>query len=167
MKLAFSTLGCPEWTWERVLRAAKELCYDGIELRGIGSELRNDRLPEFSEAVLPETMREMNEAGIALCCMDTSCNFDTDETAEAAAEEGRAAIALAAKTGAKGIRVFGNNITDAREEDTLHGSRRAYASFASMRNGTMWRSGWRPTEISPRPRASERSRGRSRTRCSA
>lgn len=39
MKICFSTLGCPDWSWEEILAAAKDLGYDGIELRGLGNEI--------------------------------------------------------------------------------------------------------------------------------
>ena len=35
MKLSFSTLGCPKLSFRDVLSIAKDLGYDGIELRGI------------------------------------------------------------------------------------------------------------------------------------
>ena len=39
MKLAFSTLGCPEWTWTEIYSMARDLGYSGIEIRGLGEEI--------------------------------------------------------------------------------------------------------------------------------
>lgn len=39
MKIAFPTLGCPDWNWEDIMVAAKDLGYDGIELRGIEHQM--------------------------------------------------------------------------------------------------------------------------------
>ena len=39
MKLAFSTLGCPEFGWSDVYSMAKDLGFQGIEVRGLGDEL--------------------------------------------------------------------------------------------------------------------------------
>ena len=39
MKLAFSTLGCPNWPWREIYAAAKDLQVDGIEIRGIENEM--------------------------------------------------------------------------------------------------------------------------------
>ena len=36
MKISFSTLGCPRWTWREITSAAVDLNYQGIEMRGIG-----------------------------------------------------------------------------------------------------------------------------------
>src|SRR2546421_662326 len=39
LKFAFSTLGCPGWTIEQAIEAAKDLGYDGIELRLLDGEV--------------------------------------------------------------------------------------------------------------------------------
>ena len=39
MKLAFSTLGCPEWDLETVIGAARKFGYEGIELRALAGSL--------------------------------------------------------------------------------------------------------------------------------
>ena len=39
MKLSFSTIGCPDWTWRDIFTTAKDIGMDGIEVRCIGSEL--------------------------------------------------------------------------------------------------------------------------------
>ena len=35
MKTAFSTLGCPGWSWDEIFATAKDLGLDGIEVRGV------------------------------------------------------------------------------------------------------------------------------------
>ena len=44
MKLSFTTLSCPELSFEKVLDLAEEEGYEGIELRGIQQEMDNTRL---------------------------------------------------------------------------------------------------------------------------
>ena len=39
MKLAFSTIGCPSWSYDEVVSTASDLGYDGFEVRGIGGEI--------------------------------------------------------------------------------------------------------------------------------
>ena len=34
MKIAFSTLGCPDFSWQDIYSMAKDLGFDGIEIRG-------------------------------------------------------------------------------------------------------------------------------------
>ena len=39
MKIAFSTLGCPDFDWPDIYSMAKDLGFDGIEMRGLGDDL--------------------------------------------------------------------------------------------------------------------------------
>jgi fatty-acyl-CoA synthase len=39
MKLAFSTLGCPDFSWNDIYSMAKDLGFNGIEIRGLGNEI--------------------------------------------------------------------------------------------------------------------------------
>ena len=48
MKLSFSTLGCPEWSFSDIVSAAKDMGYDGIEIRGVKNVMDVPRIPEFS-----------------------------------------------------------------------------------------------------------------------
>ena len=45
MKLAFSTLGCPNWSVEQVVEAAVQLGYDGVEVRGLRGNLDLATMP--------------------------------------------------------------------------------------------------------------------------
>ena len=38
MRLAFSTLACPKWSFETIVSRAKEYGYDGVEVRGFLNE---------------------------------------------------------------------------------------------------------------------------------
>ena len=40
MKIAFSTLGCPNYDWRDIYTMAKDLGFDGIEVREISSEFK-------------------------------------------------------------------------------------------------------------------------------
>ena len=46
--LSFSTLGCPDWTFQTIVNFAADNDYNGIELRGIKREMDLTRCPEFS-----------------------------------------------------------------------------------------------------------------------
>jgi len=47
MKLAFSTLGCPDWNWNEIYSMAHDLGYAGIEIRGLGEEIMASRAKPF------------------------------------------------------------------------------------------------------------------------
>ena len=45
MKLAFSTLGCPDWGLDQIIECAKAFGYAGVELRGLLNEFNlEDRI---------------------------------------------------------------------------------------------------------------------------
>ena len=39
LPLAFSTLGCPKWTWPEILDFAAQHGFSGVELRGLLGEM--------------------------------------------------------------------------------------------------------------------------------
>lgn len=112
MKIGFSTLACPAWTLDRVLDTAVQLGFDGIELRFIESDDRLWQRPEFTGSGLRQTRRRLRDAGMPVCCVDTSCFFHHPEGGlrQASLEMGRGMIELAAELGAPGIRVFGDRV---------------------------------------------------------
>ncbi|RAP75978.1 sugar phosphate isomerase/epimerase family protein [Paenibacillus montanisoli] len=118
MKIAFSTLGCPAWSWERILKEASELGYDGIEIRGIEQEMALHKCTPFLPDNIERSKRQLIEYGLEIICLDTSCVFHDPAKLEASIEEGKAAVDLAVKLGVPYIRVFGDAIPDknAREE---------------------------------------------------
>jgi sugar phosphate isomerase/epimerase len=112
MKLAFSTLGCPRWELEEVARAAREYGYAGLELRALGGGLDLLARPEFAPEAVEGTRRRLEEQGLSVCCVDTSCTFHEPD-----AEERRRQVEtalrhceLAAALGAPLIRVFPDKI---------------------------------------------------------
>ena len=50
MKICFSTLGCPEWSFSEIVSVASDLGYNGIEIRGIQNELYVPAMEPFSAA---------------------------------------------------------------------------------------------------------------------
>lgn len=101
MKLAFSTLGCPDWSFEQVVENARAMGYQGIELRGIQGEMRATEL----RSLLAED-RLKSLSGLRLCSFGSSAFFQ-EEGMEAALAEGRAAIELCARAHIPYVRVFG------------------------------------------------------------
>ena len=55
MKLSFSTLGCPEWCFDKVLDEAERLGFQGIEIRGVNGVMRAEEIPEFFPENVAET----------------------------------------------------------------------------------------------------------------
>ncbi len=108
MKFAFSTLGCPNWEWADVMAAAKDLGYDGVEIRGIGQELYAPKSPYFSAANLPKTKERLKELGLEIPCLSTACYLNDKENAAGHIKAGKEYIDLAFALGTPYIRVMGD-----------------------------------------------------------
>lgn len=108
MRLAFSTLGCPDWELEDVARAASAYGYAAVELRALGGGLDLPARPEFRPTEVARTREWLAGRGLEVCCVDTSCTFDSADDAERRRQieiAGRH-CELAAALGAPLIRVF-------------------------------------------------------------
>jgi sugar phosphate isomerase/epimerase len=112
MKLAFSTLGCPQWGLDRIARAASEFGYEAVELRALGGELDLLGRPEFQPRAVEATRRRLADQNLSVCCVDTSCAFDSVGAAERRAQVEAALkhCELAHALGATLIRVFPDKI---------------------------------------------------------
>lgn len=120
MKISFTTLACPTWSWEKIVDEASRLGYDGIEIRGLQGKMFAPECKPFLAGNIAETLRQLKEKRLEICCLDTSCAFHDEEKFEAALEEGRATIRLAGQLGVPYIRVFGDKIPDkARKAETI------------------------------------------------
>ena len=112
MKLAFSTLGCPRWELDRIARAARDFGYEAIELRAVGGDLDLLSRPEFQPRAVEATRRRLMDQNLSICCVDTSCTFDSVDAAERSAQVELAVrhCELAAALDAPLIRVFPDKI---------------------------------------------------------
>ena len=109
MKYAFMSFSCTEATLAEMLALARAFGYDGVEPRaqaghGHGVEFEADA------AARGTIRRQAEDAGIAICCVATSCKFADPATAAANAEDMKKAIDLAGDIGAPCIRVFGGKL---------------------------------------------------------
>ena len=71
MKLAISTLCCPAWDLQQIAEAAVQSGIEGIDFRGIGTEIDITALPQFG-ADFDTTLRLLRERKISLPCFNTS-----------------------------------------------------------------------------------------------
>ena len=118
MKLAFTTLGCPDWTLDRMIAGAKEYGFDGVDFRGCAGEMDLWKLPEFSTK-LHATATRLYEAGIKVPCLSSSARLlrDTDEERSASRENLGRFVEIGGMLGADYVRVFGG-YNGERSEDT-------------------------------------------------
>jgi fatty-acyl-CoA synthase len=106
MRIAFSTLGCPDLTWEDICAMAKDLGYDGIELRGVGSEISSHKARPFTVGELDKTAAKLASLSLEIPCISTSCCLKDRETTAATFEEGIAGIDLAHRLGSSFVRIL-------------------------------------------------------------
>ncbi|MDL2274363.1 sugar phosphate isomerase/epimerase [Oscillospiraceae bacterium OttesenSCG-928-G22] len=106
MKLSFSTVGCPNWTFQEILSAAKDLGYDGIELRGLGEDIYTPDIKIFRPENREETRNALRKAGIEIPIIASDCVLSKkDADMEKRIES---YIDLASALGASYIRLLGD-----------------------------------------------------------
>ena len=110
--LAFSTLGCPDWTFDEIVARGVEYGYDGVEIRLIERETDLLKRPEFRSPQLAQRKQQLADAGFRVCGLSSSVRFEETDTATRNAQlaTGRAYCDLARELGAKFVRVFGDVI---------------------------------------------------------
>jgi len=110
--IAFSTLGCPAWSWKTILESANRHGYAGIELRGIEGEMDLTKRPELTGERLKATKADLAALGIVITDLGASASMHMKEAAERAKQldEGRRFIDLAHALGVKYVRMFGDRI---------------------------------------------------------
>jgi sugar phosphate isomerase/epimerase len=118
MKLAFSTLGCPDWTLEHCVAAARQYGYDGIELRLLDGAVIEPRL---DTATRRRVNAVLDAAGLPLVCLDTSLKIAQPDPQARAAQirDGLAMIELAAEWRAPLVRVFAGPPPETSEPDAI------------------------------------------------
>lgn len=109
-RLAFSTLGCPDWTWNQILDSAGNDGYEGLEIRLLQRETDLLKVPEFLPLQRSARRRECRSAGVVVCGLASSIRFhETDlPLRNSQIETGKRYLELAADLGAGMIRVFGD-----------------------------------------------------------
>lgn len=108
MKLAFSTLGCPDFSWTDIYSLAKDFGFDGIEIRGLGNEIFAVQAQPFTAAQIPQTVNKLSELRLEIPCLSSGCCLKFAEKAEENHQEIVQYIQLAAALGTPYIRLLGD-----------------------------------------------------------
>jgi sugar phosphate isomerase/epimerase len=111
MKLGFSSLGCPEWDLDTIIKQATALGYQGIELRGLQGEMHLPASPSLrkdSQAVITQ----LEDAKIELVCLATGNCFHYQDRKRVAQEKAqvREFIELASELHCPFVRVYGDEV---------------------------------------------------------
>ncbi|NMA08964.1 MAG: AMP-binding protein [Clostridiales bacterium] len=106
MKIAFSTLACPDFDWSDIYSAACDLGYDGIEMRGMGNDIFDIHARPFQDENLPATVAQLRRLRLEIPCLSSGCVLKYEDRREENITELRGYIDLARKLGTPYIRVL-------------------------------------------------------------
>lgn len=109
MKISFSTLGCPKLSFRDALSIAKDLGYDGIELRGIMQTIDAPDLKEFSEENRASTLERLSRLGLEIPILTSACKLHREEKWEATFDLAKRYVDMAERIGTKYVRMLGDS----------------------------------------------------------
>jgi fatty-acyl-CoA synthase len=118
MKLSFSTLACPFWSFSEIFSAAKDLGYSGIEIRGIEREMYAPKVREFSKENLPSTIKRFKSANLEIPIFTSAAYLYDIKNKAAVLREAYDYVDLASEAGVKYIRVLGDK--DINQTDDIN-----------------------------------------------
>ena len=110
LPLAFSTLGCPDWSFQQITNFAVQHGYTGIELRGLKGQMDLTKCDEFAKD-RATTLKTMKDKKLQFVDLGSSCTLHFAEGTEREKNlaEGRAFIDLAQQLNCPNVRVFPNS----------------------------------------------------------
>ena len=106
MKISFSTLACPNSSWEDIYSMAKDIGFDGIEIRGLGEDISAYSAPPFTDAALPAAIAKLSSLRLSIPCFSSNCCLKYTDKQEENLAEISEYIELASKLGTPYIRVL-------------------------------------------------------------
>jgi sugar phosphate isomerase/epimerase len=121
-KLAFSTLGCPDWSLKRIVDCSVENGYKGFEIRGLAGEMDLPKCPEFNKTNLPASLRLIKDNDIKIINLGSSANlhFAQEDKRKSNLDDAKRFIDLAEQLECPFVRVFPDDLPpDQSVEQTL------------------------------------------------
>lgn len=116
MKLAFSTLGCPDFSWGDIVATAKDLGFSGIELRGLGDNLFSPRSKPFRTENVANTLEELKKRGLSISCISSGTALKYAEKQRENVAELCDRIDMAARLQAPFVRILADERAEANGE---------------------------------------------------
>lgn len=140
MKLAFSTLGCPDFDWSDIYSMAKDFGFDGIEMRGLGDDIFSVNARPFREGNIEATTAHLKKLKLDISCLSSGCALKYADRAAETCTELRSYIDLAARLGTEYIRVLGDEHADEDgevDDDTVLEALRILVPYAEEKGVTL------------------------------
>ncbi len=121
MKLAFSTLACPDFSWSDIYSMAKDIGFSGIEIRGMGEDIFSLTGSPFDADNIQKTVATLKSKHLEIPCLSTGCALKYADKLKETKEEILRYIDLASKLETPYIRILAdrNAMPDGEVDDTL------------------------------------------------
>ena len=116
MRLSFSTLACPGYSFSDIYAMAKDLGFDGIEVRGLGRDIFDVSTMPFAPENLAATVKKLRSLGLEISCLSSDCSLKYPERAEENKKIITEYIAAAKALGTKFVRVLGDDLPEPNGE---------------------------------------------------
>ena len=119
MKTSFSTLACPTNSFTDITVMAKDLGFDGIELRGVGLDgqtgepiidIYDGRELAFSRSNFNGTAERLKALGLAVSCLSSGCALGDKAHRATVIAEAKAYIDMAKRLGSEFVRLLGDTV---------------------------------------------------------
>jgi sugar phosphate isomerase/epimerase len=122
LPVSFSTLACPDWTWDEIAEFAGANGYDGVEVRMLEGETDLLARAEFAEQAIQSNLDILDGHDVKICGLASSVRFDHLDREEREEElaVGKLYIDLARRLGAGFVRVFGDVLPSEHEPAARH-----------------------------------------------
>jgi sugar phosphate isomerase/epimerase len=132
LPIAFSTLGCPNWEWKKILEQAAQHGYAAMELRGVGGEMDLPKSLQFTGAKLKESLKDLDALGLKISDLGASARLGEIDPAKRAAQldEARRFVDLAHQLQTPYVRVFGGKLANGQTMEDA--TKRIIAGFKEL-----------------------------------
>lgn len=131
MNLSFTTLGCPQWDLDTIIRRAAESGYAAVDFRGVQETLDVTTLPAFTTGVA-ETKRKLADAGLAVSGISSSIQVCQAGKYAANRDEARRTIAVATALECPNVRIFGGKIDLAQRLAAAESGRKCVEAILAL-----------------------------------
>jgi len=118
MRLAFTTLGCPDWSFEKITDFAVQHGYTGIEIRGLKRQIDLTKCDELNKD-RTASLKMMKDKKLSFVDLGSSSTLHFGEGAEREKQiaDGKAYIDLAQQLNCPNVRVYPNLLPKDRDKD--------------------------------------------------
>ncbi|MDY5345680.1 MAG: sugar phosphate isomerase/epimerase family protein [Eubacteriales bacterium] len=138
MKLSFSTLGCPSWDLKEIFTTAKDLGYNGVEIRGVARELYAPTMKAFTTDK-EKTLSEIKRLGIEISMLTSAATLAMHDGKDESIAEAKAYIDLARDLKVPFVRVLSTDTPyfDGGDIDLCKKNLATVAEYAEGKNVTV------------------------------